>query len=105
MIVGSIAIAAFTIPQLITVIRVKDTVGINLIMYTIFLIGCITFIIDGAGLSAAKNFTSGLPLVISNSICMISGSIIYTIKLLNMRRAKQQGITELAYCQSLNKEQ
>jgi uncharacterized protein with PQ loop repeat len=105
MIIGSIAIAIFTIPQLIVVIRTKNTVGINVIMYTIFLIGCITFIIDGAGMCTTGALSSGLPLVISNTICTISGGIIYVTKLLNARRAKQKGMSELAYCQSLNKKE
>jgi uncharacterized protein with PQ loop repeat len=102
--IAALAIATFTIPQLVSILKTKQTVGINIAMYTIFLIGCFFFILNAIGLITNVNKTllpTGILLLITNIFCCISGGIIYYIKIRNLLHAKKNNMTEADYCQSL----
>jgi uncharacterized protein with PQ loop repeat len=103
MIIGAMFIGIFSLPNLINVLKTKNTVGINLPMYIIFIIACVCFMIYGLGMTIdttlenMSRFGGGLPTLISNSFCVTIGLITLTIKLYNMHRAKQHNMTELQY--------
>jgi uncharacterized protein with PQ loop repeat len=85
--IASGAISIFTVPQLISIIKTKNTSYINIPMYFIYLIGCLCFLIGGVlmacgiGIGNDPNITqrlsSGLPLIIAQSICGIVSSTIF----------------------------
>jgi uncharacterized protein with PQ loop repeat len=108
--VASGLIAIFTTPQLINLIKTRNTTYINIPMYSIYLIGCFCFLIGGVLMvcgvgmdnpTLARNLSSGLPLVIAQSFCGIISSIIFTWKIKNYLAAKRAKITELQYCKQL----
>jgi MtN3 and saliva related transmembrane protein len=97
MIIGAVFIAVFSLPNLISVLRTKNTAGINLAMYLIFTFACIMFAIYGAGMIADNYLGGGLPVLLSNTFCIVIAVITLVIKFMNMRRAKKAGQTELQY--------
>ena len=112
--VAAFCIGAYTIPQLIMLLKTKDSSGISGPMFLILVIGDIVFItqnfislIDsleregGAGL--INWLTTLFPVLIANLVCVISGSITLTIKLLNQHRAKKANLSEREYCEQLLK--
>jgi hypothetical protein len=80
-------------------------------MYIIYLVGCFCFLLGGIFMTAgygvgpdrnlAKCLSSGLPLIIAQSICGIISSIIFIWKMRNYFAAKRAHITELQYCKQL----
>jgi uncharacterized protein with PQ loop repeat len=97
MIIGAVFIGVFSLPNLINVLRTKNTAGINLPMYIIFALACLTFVVYGAGMSADGNLMGGLPVLISNIFCLVIANITLVIKFVNMHNAKKAGLTELQY--------
>jgi uncharacterized protein with PQ loop repeat len=103
MIIGAAFIGFFSLPNLISVLKTKNTLGINLPMYVLFVTSCTCFMIYGLGimidttLGNMSRFGGGLPTLISNSFCVTIGLITLTIKLYNIHRAKQHNMTELQY--------
>jgi uncharacterized protein with PQ loop repeat len=96
------------VPQLISIIKTKNTAFINIPMYAIYLIGCLCFLLGGFlmlfnGDDIVARLSSGLPLVIAQSICGTISSIIFINKLKNYFAAKRAKITELQYCHQLKK--
>jgi hypothetical protein len=78
-------------------------------MYVIYLIGSFCFLVGGILMvanhhdSITKRLSSGLPLIIAQSICGIISSIIFIKKMKNYCAAKRAKISELLYCQQLKK--
>jgi uncharacterized protein with PQ loop repeat len=110
--VGSILIAIFTLPQLISILKTKNTAHIHISMYVIFLIGCSCFFIGGFLMifntqgddkDLASRLSSGLPLVIAQGTCGIISGIIFVYKMKNYFGAKKAKISELNYCHQLKK--
>jgi MtN3 and saliva related transmembrane protein len=80
-VVGSAAAVLSTIsfmPQVIKIIRSRDTEGISLGMYSITVLGFILWTAYGAMLSK-------LPIIGSNGICLVLSAFILTMKLLPKR--------------------
>jgi uncharacterized protein with PQ loop repeat len=100
MIIGAVFIGIFSLPNLISVLKTKNTVGINLPMYIIFVFACICFTTYGLGMTLDNNLSGGLPTLISNCFCVIIGMITLVIKLNNMRKARAAHMTELQYSQA-----
>ncbi|MDR1991581.1 MAG: hypothetical protein LBP70_02525 [Mycoplasmataceae bacterium] len=109
--IASGAIAIFTTPQLINLIKTRNTTHINIPMYAIYLVGCFLFLIGGICMvlgygigkdkSIGKCLSSGLPLIIAQSICGLISSVIFGWKLKNYFRAKKANVTETQYCKQL----
>jgi uncharacterized protein with PQ loop repeat len=80
-IIASIGISIFTLPQLISLIKTKNTAYINIPMYLIYLIGCLCFLLGGifmvAGVGLEPTLSGGLPLVIAQGVCGTISSIIF----------------------------
>ncbi|GHU47891.1 hypothetical protein FACS1894218_3340 [Bacilli bacterium] len=94
---GSIGIAIFTLPQLFSLIKTKNTAFINIPMYIIYLIGCFSLLIGGI-LILQNSISGGVPLVVAQGISGTSSSIIFIWKLKNYYGAKKAHMSELEYC-------
>jgi MtN3 and saliva related transmembrane protein len=91
-ILGWIATSLTTIsfvPQAIATIRSKSTAGISLIMYILFVIGVIVWIVYGVFMSVNKDFYSGLPIWVGNSVSLFFSSIVLGFKIHNVRTGKE----------------
>ncbi|MDR2369068.1 MAG: hypothetical protein LBD63_00365 [Mycoplasmataceae bacterium] len=97
MTIGAVFIGVFSIPNLINVLRTKNTAGINLPMYIIFTFACILFAIYGGGMTADHNLSGGLPVLLSNAFCIVIAVITLVFKFINIRHAKKAGLSELQY--------
>jgi uncharacterized protein with PQ loop repeat len=97
MIIGAVFIGIFSLPNLINVIKTKNTAGINLPMYIIFAFACLMFMIYGFGMVADHNLSGGLPTAISNLFCVGIAVFTLVIKFRNRSRAKRENMTELQY--------
>ncbi|MDR0674921.1 MAG: hypothetical protein LBF36_01480 [Mycoplasmataceae bacterium] len=97
MTIGAIFIAIFSLPNLINVLRTKNTASVNLPMYIIFTLACIMFAIYGGGMCGDNNLGGGLPVLISNIFCILIAIVTLTIKFTNLRKAKKARLTELQY--------
>jgi len=78
-IIGGIAAVLSTVsfmPQVIKIIRSRDTEGISTGMYVVTVIGFAMWIAYGA-------LQSAWPLIASNSVCLILSTFILTMKLLS----------------------
>lgn len=95
--IGSAGISIFTLPQLINLIKTKNTAFINIPMYLIYLIGCFCFLVGGILLVCDNDLSAGLPLIMAQSICGIISSIIFVWKLINYFNAKKLNMSELEY--------
>ncbi|MBP5256929.1 MAG: PQ-loop repeat-containing protein [Mycoplasma sp.] len=108
-VIASLCISIYTIPQLIMLIKSKNSSGISAPMFLILIIGDLFFIIQG--IVGLFNFISSneivdwfitlFPILLANVICVICGSITLTIKLQNYFRAKKANISESEYCNKL----
>jgi uncharacterized protein with PQ loop repeat len=97
MIIGAVFIGIFSLPNLIYVLKTKNTVGVNLYMYLIFVFSCTCFAIYGGGMTFDNNLSGGLPTMISNIFCVTIACITLVYKFKNMKKAKQNNMTELQY--------
>ncbi len=76
---GSIAATLTTIsfvPQVIKTIKTKDTKGISLLMYSVFVIGIIMWLIYGIMLKEA-------PMIIANAITLALSGTVLTLKIVH----------------------
>ena len=109
--IAAVCIGIYTIPQLIMLLKTKDSSGISAPMFLILVIGDIFFIAQSSTTlinSIAQNdiktwLTTLFPVLIANTVCTISGTITLTIKLLNQHRAKKLNLSEREYCAQLSK--
>ncbi len=110
--IAAVCIGIYTIPQLIMLLKTKDSSGISAPMFLILVIGDIFFIIQSSISlidSISNNnvnawLTTLFPVLVANTVCTISGAITLTIKLLNQHRAKKRNLSEREYCVQLLKE-
>lgn len=93
-IAAAVLIAIFTVPQLITVLRTKDTSGISLPMYIILCTGDFLFVLNGIGILIDKDVATGLPIFLANLIAGTVATTILAIKIRNMIWARRRGISE-----------
>lgn len=104
--IAAICIAAFNFPQLIQVIKTKNTCGMSVIMLLILLGGDIFFVLNGIGILADKDMeqkariSAGLPLLLANLIATIMTATLLFFKLRAIRWAKKFEITEKEYCEN-----
>ncbi len=78
-VIGLIAAFATTssfVPQVIKILKTKDTKGVSLVMYVIFTIGILLWLIYGLLLF-------DIPIIIANSVTLILASIILFLKIKN----------------------
>lgn len=75
--IGLIAAALTTlsfIPQVIKVLRTKDTSGISLIMYSLFVLGVFLWIIHGI-------IIRDVPIIMANCFTLVLSSIVLAYKI------------------------
>lgn len=97
MTIGAVLISIFSLPNLIKVIKTKNTLHINLGMYIIFTLACLCFSIYGLGIVLDGNLGGGLPTCIANAICVIIAVITLGYKITNIKKAKSVNLTEAEY--------
>lgn len=105
--VGLIAAACISIycmPQLIYVIKTKNTCGISIWMLILMLIGDVFFVIQAIGMWAdpgyTDNISGALPLLLANGIALIVGSILMVFKVRSLHYAKVFETTEKQFCEN-----
>ncbi|MCQ3907196.1 MAG: PQ-loop domain-containing transporter [Mycoplasmoidaceae bacterium] len=78
-------------PQLIKVIKTKDTCGMSALMLLILTVGDFFFVLNGIGILANKDMaqadriSSGLPLLLANGIALAITLILLFMKLNSVR--------------------
>lgn len=110
--IAAICIAIYTFPLLIRVIKTKDSSIISAPMYSILCVGDLFFTVQcliSLANSINKNTINAwlvtmLPVFVANIICLISGIITLSIKLINCSCAKKANMTEQQYCAKLSTE-
>jgi uncharacterized protein with PQ loop repeat len=70
-------------------------------MYLIFVLACTCFCIYGLGIALDKHsdnhLENGLPILISNVLCVLFACITLIYKFNNLKNAKASNLTELEY--------
>ena len=97
-IMAAILIAIFSMPQLIKMIKTKNSVGISTAMFVLLISGDFLFVIQGIGMLAKHEISGGLPVFLANLISLICSSIVLFFKLRNVANAKKLHITEREFC-------
>ena len=85
-IIGLIAgscLAISNVPQIIRIIKTKDTSSISLIMYLIYTIGITLWLTYGIILSS-------ISVIISNSVALTTASLVLIFKLINIIVKKEK---------------
>lgn len=103
---GAICIAVFSSPQLIRVIKTKDTYSVPLLMFSILAFGSFCFMIQGI-INICLNpniWGTYIGVTIANIFSFILSASVLIIKLIYMYRAKKAGISERDYCLKLARE-
>lgn len=106
--IAAICISAFTIPQLVQVIRTKNTCGLSAIMLGLLVFGDFCFALNGIGVLADKahipnigsRLSGGLPLLLANIIACSISAILLFLKLRSMHYAKKFQTTEKQFCEN-----
>lgn len=107
-IVAAIMIAVFTLPQLISILKHKDTSGVSIPMYIILCTGNFLFALNGIGIltnfsdDLSSRLSGGLPLFLANFIACVIATTILIIKIRNKIWAKRRGITEKQLADNFN---
>ncbi len=103
---GAICIAIFSSPQLIRVIKTKDTYSVPLLMFSILAFGSLCFTIQGiTNICLNPNiWGTYIGVTIANIFSFILSASVLTIKLIYMYRARKAGMSEKDYCLKLARE-
>lgn len=102
--IAAICIAAFTIPQLVQVLKTKHTEGLSAIMLGLLVFGDFCFALNGIGLLAdgaveiGKRLSGGLPLLLANLVSCTISAILLFLKLRSRHYAKKFQISEKEFC-------
>ncbi len=101
--IGAICIGIFSSPQLIRVIKTKDTYSIPLLMFAILFIGSLCFTIQGiVNICLSPNmWDTYVGATIANFFSTVLSGGVLSIKLVHMYFAYKQNITEKQYCEQL----
>ncbi len=90
------------IPQLVKMIKTKNTESVSKEMLIISVIGGMLFVISGIGILIDDRSTpefidrieAGLPILIANGVSCIISTITFSIKMVHRKKAIKLGITE-----------
>lgn len=96
--VAAICVAAFTIPQLVQVLKTKNTCGLSAVMLSLLTFGDFMFVISAIGQLADHNLSAGLPLLLANIIACSISAILLFLKLRALHYAKKFQTTERQFC-------
>ncbi|MDE7433615.1 MAG: hypothetical protein K2M43_00450 [Mycoplasmoidaceae bacterium] len=100
--VGAICIGIFSFPQLVRVIKTKDTYTVPLLMYCILALGSLCFMTQGIINMAIDPsvWEQVLGVTIANVFSFGISFTVLLIKLVNIFMAKKLKITEEQYCKN-----
>lgn len=97
-IIAATCIAIYMMPQLIKIIKTKDTAGISIAMFTIAFLGDLFFVINGIGILCDQTIqnpiSAGLPILLANLVAMAISGVIAFYKVRNMAWARKFRIKE-----------
>lgn len=102
--IAAACISIYCMPELIHVIKTKNTCGISIWMLILMLAGDLFFVIQAIGMWAdpgyEDNISGALPLLLANGIALIVGSILMVFKVRSMHYAKKFQTTEKQFCEN-----
>ena len=102
--IAAACISIYCLPQLIYVIKTKNTCGISVWMLILMLIGDVFFVIQAIGMWAdpgyEDNISGALPLLLANGIALIVGIILFVFKIRSMHYARVFQTTEKQFCEN-----
>lgn len=103
--IAAICISIFSMPQLIRVLKTKNTTEVPLLMYILLTFGDFCFALNGIGVlcsnsELAERLAAGLPLLLANLVACSTAAIVLFIKLRNMHYAKKFQTTEKQFCEN-----
>ncbi|XQP55102.1 MAG: SemiSWEET family sugar transporter [Mycoplasmoidaceae bacterium] len=102
--IAAACIAVYCMPELIHVIKTKNTCGISIWMLILMLAGDLFFVLNAIGIFADQsnhhNIDAGLPLLLANGIAMIIGIVLLVFKVRSMHYAKVFKTTEKQFCEN-----
>lgn len=108
--IAALCIAIYSLPQLIKIIKTKDTTGISMLMFIVMFLGDLFFILNAIGILADNNGTalqtklsSGLPILIANFISICFCYCILLLKIRNMIWSKRLNLSEKNFCENYQK--
>lgn len=102
-IIAAICIAIFNAPQLIQVIKTKNTSGMSLGMLALLSFGNFCFALNGIGVLCADmpmgdKLSAGLPLFLANVIALAISCTLVALKVRSIYWAKKFETTEKQFC-------
>ncbi len=102
--IAAICISIYCLPQLIYVIKTKNTCGISLWMLILMLAGDVFFVIQAIGMFIdplyTDNISGALPIFLANFFALIVGAILMVFKLRSMHYSKKFQTTEKQFCEN-----
>lgn len=99
--IAAACIAIYCMPQLIHVMRTKNTCGISIWMLILMIAGDLFFVIDAIGIFVdpkVDSVSAGLPLFLANFISLVVGVTLLVFKLRALHYAKVFKTTEKLFC-------
>lgn len=107
MIIGGIAIIAFCIPPLISLIKTHRTDNINLPMFCVYVLAELLLIIQAIGqaVAAPDSRSLSIPLAICNILCLVISVIILVLKIKGLVKAMRNNMTERVYWDNIANQQ
>lgn len=111
--IATIITVACYLPQTIKTIITKDTAALSKWFFILGFSSSLAWVIGGfvsifvyldQGNSINEALLISLPVIVTNIIGIISNLIVLVIKLKNIKKAKQENITEKEYCQRNSKD-
>lgn len=82
-IIAAIITTGSFLPQAYKTIKTKDTMGISLIMYILFVIGLLLWLIYGI-------YLKDMAIILANAITLIFASVILSYKIINIKKGKEK---------------
>lgn len=104
--IGAISIAIFSLPQIIRIVKTKDTASVPAIMFCILSFGSLCFFIQGLvtmALNGSESLADMLPMTLANFTSFAISTTVLGFKFIYRFRAKKLKMTEKQYCEYLAK--
>lgn len=102
--IAAICISIYCLPELVHVLKTKNTTGISIWMLVLMLIGDLFFVIQAIGMWAdpgyEDNISGALPLLLANGIALVVGTILFVLKIRSMHYARVFKTTEKQFCEN-----
>ena len=107
-IIAALCIAIYSLPQLIKIIKTKNTTSISLLMFIVMFFGDLLFVLNAIGILADNTSTdtrlsSGLPILFANFVSICFCCCILFLKIRNIIWSKQLYLSEKKFCENYQK--